>query len=158
MDNARVVIYSDGGCKPNPGVGGWAAILICGTVEKELYGYEDATTNNRMELTAAVRALSALTRRCEVEFHTDSQYMRKGITEWMKNWKRNGWRTANKKPVENQDLWQALDALTEQHDVRWEWVPAHAGNKYNERVDQLATMAREERKSSSLIVSCGASS
>ena len=146
--NERVTIYTDGGCKPNPGAGGWAALLIYGEVERTLYGYESATTNNRMELTAAVRALSALNRPCEVEFHTDSTYVRNGITAWLSNWQRNGWRTASGKPVENQDLWRALYAQTQQHRIRWVWVRGHAGNRCNERVDQLATQAREQRMSS----------
>jgi ribonuclease HI len=143
-----VTIYSDGGCKPNPGVGGWAAILIYGSTEKELYGYEAVTTNNRMELTAAVRALSALKRPCLVEFHTDSQYMRRGITQWMHKWMRNGWLTSAKKPVENQDLWQQLYDLSTRHTIQWKWVRGHAGHRYNERVDQLATAARVQRLSS----------
>jgi ribonuclease HI len=146
--NERVTIYTDGGCKPNPGAGGWAALLIYGEVERTLYGFESTTTNNRMELTAAVRALSALNRPSEVEFHTDSTYVRNGITAWLANWQRNGWRTASGKPVENQDLWRALYAQTQQHRIRWVWVRGHAGNRYNERVDQLATQAREQRMSS----------
>ncbi|MCC6612212.1 MAG: ribonuclease HI [Anaerolineae bacterium] len=144
----KVIIYTDGGCKPNPGAGGWAALLIYGGAEKELYGYEAQTTNNRMELTAAVRALSALKRPTAVEFHTDSQYMRHGITDWIQKWRQNGWRTASKKPVENQDLWMRLYDLTQEHTIDWKWVRGHAGNQYNERVDQLATRAREQRRSS----------
>ncbi|MCL4251481.1 MAG: ribonuclease HI [Anaerolineae bacterium] len=144
----KVIIYTDGGCKPNPGAGGWAALLIYGDMQKPLYGYDARTTNNRMELTAAVRALSALKRPCAVEFHTDSQYMRNGITSWIDKWRQNGWRTANKKPVENQDLWMRLYELTQQHTIDWKWVRGHAGNQYNERVDQLATRAREQRISS----------
>ncbi|MCA9903619.1 MAG: ribonuclease HI [Anaerolineae bacterium] len=144
----KVIIYTDGGCKPNPGAGGWAALLIYGDTQKPLYGYDMQTTNNRMELTAAVRALAALTRPCAVEFHTDSQYMRNGITSWIGKWRQNGWRTANKKPVENQDLWMQLYDMTQQHTIDWKWVRGHAGNQYNERVDQLATRAREQRISS----------
>jgi ribonuclease HI len=143
-----VIIYSDGGAKPNPGPGGWAALLIYGSAQKELYGYEAETTNNRMELTAAIKALEALKRPCEVEFHTDSQYVRKGITEWIPKWRTNGWRTSAKKPVENQDLWMELDAMTEKHNIHWKWVRGHAGNTFNERVDQLATHAREQQISS----------
>jgi ribonuclease HI len=145
VNNAKVVIYSDGGARPNPGPGGWAALLIYGDTQKELYGYDPATTNNRMELTAAVGALSALKRPCEIEFHTDSQYLRKGITEWIQSWMKNGWRTSTKKPVENQELWMQLHALTQQHNIDWRWVRGHAGNSWNEQVDQLATRAREQR-------------
>lgn len=144
-----VIIYTDGGAKPNPGPGGWAALLIYGDAQKKLYGYDAATTNNRMELTAAIRALEALKRPCEVEFHTDSQYLRKGITEWIPKWRQNGWRTSAKKPVENQDLWMELDAMTQKHKIHWKWVRGHAGNKFNEIVDQLATRAREQQISSS---------
>jgi ribonuclease HI len=144
----EVVIYTDGGAKPNPGAGGWAAVLIYGAVEKELFGYQATTTNNRMELTAAVRALEALTNTCTVEFHTDSQYVKNGITAWIKNWKKNGWMTSARKPVENQDLWQALDAQSARHTINWKWVRGHAGNRYNERVDVLATHAREKRANS----------
>lgn len=140
-----VVIYSDGGSKPNPGPGGWAALLIYGNVEKVLYGYDPDTTNNRMELTAAVKALEALKRPCEVEFHTDSQYLRNGITKWMAKWQENGWRTSAKRPVENQDRWMRLHTLTQQHKITWKWVRGHAGNAFNERVDQLATRAREQQ-------------
>jgi ribonuclease HI len=142
-----VIIYSDGGAKPNPGPGGWAALLIYGEVQKELCGYEPSTTNNRMELTAAVKALEALKRPCEVEFHTDSQYVRKGITQWIQNWQKNGWRTSSKKPVENQDLWMELDEQRQKHAINWKWVRGHAGNTFNERVDQLATQAREQQLS-----------
>jgi ribonuclease HI len=145
----KVTIYTDGGCKPNPGRGAWAAVLIFGDVEKELYGWQEATTNNRMELTAAVSALAALKKPCEVDFHIDSQYVKNGITSWIHNWMKNGWRTASKKPVENQDLWQQLYDLTQMHTIHWKWVRGHAGNKYNERVDQLATAAREKRLTAS---------
>ena len=145
MNNSTVVIYSDGGARPNPGPGGWAALLIYGDVQKELYGYDPETTNNRMELTAAVKALSALKRPCEIEFHTDSQYLRKGITEWIQSWMKNGWRTSTKKPVENQELWMQLHTLTQQHNIEWHWVRGHAGNSRNEQVDKLATRARENR-------------
>ena len=139
----RVIIYSDGGAKPNPGAGGWAALLIFGEVEKEISGGHPRTTNNQMELTAAIKALEALSRPCEVEFYTDSQYLQKGITEWLPRWQKNGWQTANRKPVLNQHLWQRLYELTQMHTIRWHWTRGHAGNAYNERVDQLATQARQ---------------
>ena len=139
----RVTIYTDGGAKPNPGPGGWAALLIFNSVKKEISGAQAATTNNQMELTAAIRALEALTRSCEVDFYTDSQYLRQGITEWIATWRKNGWRTASKKPVLNQELWMRLYELTQQHTVRWHWTRGHAGDINNERVDQLATQARE---------------
>ena len=134
----RVAIWTDGACSGNPGPGGWGVVLRFGGREKELSGGEALTTNNRMELTAAIRALEALTRRCAVDLHTDSQYVRGGITGWIAGWKRNGWRTADKKPVKNQDLWQELDALITRHDVTWHWVRGHAGNVDNERADELA--------------------
>lgn len=139
----HVTIYTDGGCKPNPGPGGWAALVIYGSVEKELSGGARQTTNNQMELTAAIEALEALTRPCEVTLYTDSEYLKKGITNWMKAWKRNGWQTASKNPVKNQDLWQRLDAATQRHKITWKWVKGHANNPHNERVDALATQARE---------------
>ncbi len=140
----KVIIYSDGGAKPNPnGDGGWGVLLISGGQRQELSGGERNTTNNRMELTAACEALESLKTPCEVEFHTDSQYVRNGITTWMKNWIKNGWKTASKQPVANQDLWQRLDAATQRHTIQWKWVRGHAGQEHNERVDQLATAARE---------------
>lgn len=141
-----VTIYSDGGAKPNPGPGGWGALLIesASGREKELSGAEIETTNNRMELTAAVEALRTLKGPCEVEFYTNSQYVRNGITEWMRGWIRNGWITSGKEPVKNKDLWQELDKETQRHTINWHWVRGHAGNEYNERVDQLATAAREK--------------
>ncbi|MEO8395301.1 MAG: ribonuclease HI [Chloroflexota bacterium] len=138
----NVTIYSDGGSKPNPGPGGWAALLISGEHEAEISGGEEYTTNNQMELTAAIRALEALTRPCEVDFYTDSQYLRKGITEWIKSWRKNGWMTSAKKPVLNKDLWIELYDLTQKHQIKWHWTRGHAGDKFNERVDQLATEAR----------------
>ncbi len=140
-DAPPVVIYTDGGCSGNPGPGGWGAVLIYGEHRKELSGGETETTNNRMELTAAIEALNALKRPQRVELHTDSQYVRQGITEWIDGWKRNGWRTAQKKPVKNADLWQALDLARERHDVTWKWVKGHAGDEGNERADELATAA-----------------
>jgi len=143
MSKKSVTIYTDGGCKPNPGPGGWGALLLYNDTEKELSGNATATTNNQMELTAAITALEALTEACEVTLYTDSEYLQKGISQWMHNWLRNGWQTASRKPVKNKDLWQRLHAETQRHTVTWKWVKAHAGNTHNERVDQLATKARE---------------
>lgn len=134
----QVTIHTDGGCEGNPGPGGWAAILACAGRSRELSGGEPATTNNRMELRAAIEALGALTQRCEVDLHTDSQYLRKGITEWIDGWKRKGWRTGGKNPVKNRDLWQQLDELCAKHTVRWHWLKGHAGHAANERCDELA--------------------
>ena len=135
----HVIIHTDGACKGNPGPGGWGAVLqTLGGHEKELWGGEANTTNNRMELTAAIMALEALKRPCKVELHTDSKYVMQGITEWMRGWKARGWLTADKKPVKNADLWQRLDAARARHDVRWRWVKGHAGHELNERADQLA--------------------
>ncbi len=136
--SGRVQVWTDGACSGNPGPGGWGAILTFGEHRKELCGGEDETTNNRMELTAAFMALEALTRECAVDLHTDSQYVKGGVTGWMKNWKRNGWRTADKKPVKNVDLWQRLDEATQRHNVTWHWVKGHAGDPMNERADELA--------------------
>lgn len=135
---SRVAIYTDGACRGNPGPGGWGALLHSNGREKELFGGEAETTNNRMELTAAIRGLAALKRACEVDLYTDSQYLRLGITQWMANWKRRGWKTASRKPVKNQDLWQALDAEAARHRVRWHWVKGHSGHEGNERADELA--------------------
>ena len=134
----KVTIFTDGACSGNPGPGGWGAILIHGSSEKELCGGEPGTTNNRMELMAAIQALEALTRDCRVELHTDSQYVMKGISEWIHNWKRRGWMTADKKPVKNDDLWKRLDAARLRHQVDWRWVKGHAGHVMNERADALA--------------------
>jgi ribonuclease HI len=134
----RVVIYTDGACKGNPGRGGWGAWLRWGGHERELFGGEALTTNNRMELTAVIEALSSLKRPCDVTLHTDSEYVRKGITEWIHNWKRRGWVTADRKPVKNAELWQQLDALAQGHRVHWRWVKGHAGDPGNERADALA--------------------
>ena len=139
-----VTIYTDGACSGNPGPGGWGAVLLFGAHERDLWGGETPTTNNRMELTAAIRALDALTRPCRVELHTDSQYVRQGITEWMPGWKARGWRTADKKPVKNDDLWKALDAARARHEVTWRWVKGHAGHPLNERADALARRGRDE--------------
>ncbi|MCI0752581.1 ribonuclease HI [Teichococcus vastitatis] len=139
----RVVeIWTDGGCKPNPGPGGWAAILRFGEAVKELSGYDPATTNNRMELTAACMALEALKRPCTVTLHTDSEYVRNGISRWIHGWVRNNWRNAAKDPVANFELWQRLLAAAKPHKVEWLWVRGHAGDPMNERADQLATAAR----------------
>ncbi len=134
----RVEIWTDGACSGNPGPGGWGAVLRYGAHEKELKGGERLTTNNRMELTAAIEALESLKRPCAVVVHTDSQYVRGGITGWLAGWKRNGWRTADKKPVKNDDLWRRLDEAAARHGVEWRWVRGHAGNELNERADQLA--------------------
>jgi ribonuclease HI len=134
----HVIIHTDGACSGNPGPGGWAAILAFGDHEKELKGGELLTTNNRMELMAAIAALAALKRPCRVDLHTDSQYLRSGITSWITKWKQNGWRTADKKPVKNADLWRRLDAALSGHEIRWHWVRGHAGHDINERADLLA--------------------
>lgn len=139
-----VTIYTDGACKGNPGPGGWGAWLRAGTHEKELWGGEANTTNNRMELTAVIESLAALTRKCEVAVYTDSEYVRNGITTWIHNWKRRGWRTADNKPVKNADLWQRLDVLSTQHQVQWHWVKGHAGDPGNERADLLANRGVSE--------------
>jgi len=133
-----VRIYTDGACKGNPGPGGWGALLRSGERERELFGGERETTNNRMELTAVIRALDALKRPSRVEVYTDSAYVKNGITEWLPNWKRRGWKTADRKPVKNVDLWQALEAAAARHQVHWHWVRGHAGHAENERADALA--------------------
>ncbi|HLV29405.1 MAG TPA: ribonuclease HI [Burkholderiaceae bacterium] len=138
MSGKPVEIWTDGACKGNPGPGGWGALLRHGRHEKELCGGEAQTTNNRMELTGVIEALRALKRPCHVIVHTDSQYVQKGMSEWLPNWKRRGWLTADKKPVRNADLWQALDALVAEHEVEWRWVRGHAGDPGNERADALA--------------------
>ena len=140
----EVVIYTDGACSGNPGPGGWGAVLMFRGREKEICGGEPATTNNRMELMAAIEALTALTRPCKVELHTDSQYVRTGITEWLPGWKARGWRTASKAPVKNDDLWKRLDVARQRHEVDWRWVKGHAGNELNERADALAQKGLEE--------------
>ncbi|MFA7692371.1 MAG: ribonuclease HI [Candidatus Hydrogenedentes bacterium] len=141
-----ITIYTDGGCEPNPGVGGWAAILLFKGHERELCGGCPDTTNNRMEITAAIRGLEALTRPCRVDLHSDSKYLIDGITSWIKNWKRNNWRRGNQ-PVLNVDLWQELDRLCKIHRVNWIWVKGHAGNHYNERCDQLAQLEIQKQRS-----------
>jgi ribonuclease HI len=134
----RVAVYTDGACSGNPGPGGWGAILVYGDKHKELCGGEQLTTNNRMELTAACAALEALTRACAVDLYTDSQYVKGGITGWIFGWKKNGWKTADKKPVKNADLWQRLEEARARHSVDWHWVKGHAGHDMNERADELA--------------------
>ena len=137
-------IFTDGACRGNPGPGGWGAILRLGTVEKELWGGEPATTNNRMEMTAVIRALEALKRPLRVRLHTDSQYVVKGISEWIHGWRRNGWKTSDKKPVKNADLWQEIDRLNNDHRIDWIWVRGHAGHAENERADALANRGIDE--------------
>jgi ribonuclease HI len=133
-----VEIFSDGACKGNPGPGGWGALLRYGTAEKELWGGEPVTTNNRMELMAVIRALESLKRPCRVQVTTDSQYVKQGVTSWMALWKRNGWRTAERKPVKNRDLWERLDQAVSRHELQWRWVRGHTGHPENERADRLA--------------------
>ena len=142
----RVTIYTDGACSGNPGPGGWGALLIFRGQERELTGAEPHTTNNRMELMAAISALEALKRPCTVDLHTDSQYVRQGITSWIAGWKRKGWRTADNKPVKNEDLWKRLDAARERHEVIWHWVKGHADDVRNNRVDGLARRAIDEMR------------
>jgi ribonuclease HI len=138
MTEGVVEVYADGACKGNPGPGGWGVLMIAGSRERELHGGEPATTNNRMELTAVIRALESLPQGSRVRLYTDSQYVQKGMTEWLSSWKRRGWRTADKKPVKNEDLWQRLDELARNHRVEWHWVRGHAGHPGNERADELA--------------------
>ena len=145
-----VEIYTDGACRGNPGPGGWAALLRSGEHEREISGAEPLTTNNRMELTAVIRALEALKRPVAARVYTDSEYVRRGVTEWLSAWKARGWRTADRKPVKNQDLWQRLDELRENHRVEWHWVPGHAGVPGNERVDRLANEAIDTLSQQSL--------
>ncbi|HKY01487.1 MAG TPA: ribonuclease HI [Burkholderiales bacterium] len=140
---AVVQMYTDGACKGNPGPGGWGVLLRFGEVEKELYGGEVLTTNNRMELNAVINGLRALNRTCKIEVYTDSSYVKDGITEWLSNWKRRGWKTADRKPVKNVDLWQELDALVQSHDISWHWVRGHSGHPENERADVLANQGVE---------------
>jgi len=138
MTERGVEVYADGACKGNPGPGGWGVLMIAGGRERELYGGEPATTNNRMELTAVIRALEALPRGSRVRLYTDSQYVQKGMTEWIASWKGRGWRTADRKPVKNEDLWRRLDELASEHHVEWHWVRGHDGHPGNERADALA--------------------
>lgn len=144
MSQDQVVIYTDGGCRGNPGPGGWGALLIYNGVEKELYGGEPDTTNNRMELMAAIQALTALKRACQVTLYTDSKYVKDGVTLWIHNWRKRGWKTANKQAVKNVDLWKQLDAAAQRHEVEWSWVKGHDGNPGNERADALANRGIDE--------------
>ncbi len=144
MTEEIVEIFTDGACKGNPGIGGWGALLRMAGKERELCGGERHTTNNRMELMGAISALAALKRPCRVRLHTDSKYVQQGISEWVVNWKKRGWKTADKKPVKNEDLWRRLDELAAQHQVEWLWVKGHAGHDGNERADQLANRGIEE--------------
>jgi ribonuclease HI len=144
--SGKVVVFTDGACSGNPGPGGYGVILVSGQHRKELKGGEPDTTNNRMELMAAIAALEALKRPCDVELHTDSQYLRLGITEWLKGWKSNGWRTSAKKPVKNEDLWRRLDTAAQRHQVDWRWVKGHAGHDENERADELAREGLREAR------------
>jgi ribonuclease HI len=140
----QVTVFTDGACRGNPGPGGWGAILVSGSHRREMSGYEPQTTNNRMEMQAAIEALGALRERCTIDLHTDSQYLRTGMSEWLAKWKRNNWRTSDKKPVKNADLWMRLDELAQAHDVRWHWVRGHDGHPENERCDELANRAIDE--------------
>jgi ribonuclease HI len=143
-EKPEVTIYTDGGASPNPGPGGWGALLMFGEHKKELCGAEPDTTNNQMELTAAIEALNALKESCKVELYTDSKYLQNGISTWLPNWVRNGWKTSNRKPVKNQELWQALHEATQRHNVTWKWVKGHAKNEFNNRVDELTWKARKQ--------------
>jgi ribonuclease HI len=146
----RVEIFTDGACSGNPGPGGWGAVLRYGDTDKELMGGEPDTTNNRMEMTAAIVALESLKRPVRVDLHTDSTYLRDGITRWIHAWKRNGWKTAAKKPVKNVDLWQRLEAAMASHDIEWHWVRGHAGHPENERADELARLALRQKRDAAL--------
>jgi ribonuclease HI len=138
MPDCKVELFTDGACRGNPGPGGWGVVLRYGDREKELFGGEQDTTNNRMELTAVIQGLAALSRPCAVAVTTDSQYVKNGITQWIHNWKSNGWKTAARKPVKNEDLWRQLDDAVARHEVSWHWVKGHAGHRENERADELA--------------------
>lgn len=146
MTANTVVIYTDGACRGNPGPGGWGVILSYKGVVKELYGGEKETTNNRMELTAAIQGLEVLKKQCKVELNTDSKYVLQGITEWMPNWKKRGWKTAGNKPVKNEDLWRRLDAAGSKHTIEWKWVKGHSGHKENDRADELANLGIDRLK------------
>lgn len=138
MTDKKVIIYTDGACSGNPGKGGWGAIMMYGDTKKEIYGGKELTTNNQMELRAVIEALRSLKRSCEIELYTDSSYVKDGITKWIHGWKQNGWRTASKKPVKNEELWRELDEEIKRHQIDWHWVKGHAGNEYNEIADELA--------------------
>jgi len=144
MSGPVVTIFTDGSCRGNPGPGGWGAVLIAGANERDLWGSAPATTNNRMEMTAAIEALNALKRPCRVELHTDSQYVKNGITQWLRQWKARGWRTMSKGAVKNEDLWRLLDDASSRHEIDWRWVKGHAGHPLNERADALARRGMEE--------------
>ena len=146
MSKGKVIIHTDGACSGNPGPGGWGAILDYNGTRKEIYGGEKQSTNNRMELKAAIEALNVLKRACDVEMHVDSQYVKDGITKWIHGWKRNGWKTADKKPVKNVELWQALDEAIKRHEITWHWVKGHAGHPENERADELARQGIADMK------------
>ena len=146
-----VEIFTDGACSGNPGPGGWGAVLRYGDVEKEMNGGEPETTNNRMELMAAIMAIEAVKRPCEIHLHTDSEYLRQGITTWIHSWKARGWKTADKKPVKNVDLWQRLERAIETHDVHWHWVKGHSGHVENERADELARLAIRQMRDASIL-------
>lgn len=147
MIDKRVVMYTDGACRGNPGPGGWGVLMSYEGNRKTLKGHEAVTTNNRMELTAVIKGLAALKRKCDVELHTDSKYVLQGINDWIANWKMNGWKTAAKKPVKNVDLWQKLDAETARHSIEWRWVKGHSGDPGNEMADQLANQAIDQAMS-----------
>ncbi|MFN3212165.1 MAG: ribonuclease HI [Henriciella sp.] len=148
MAKPDIQIWTDGACSGNPGPGGWGALLVAGSKRKELYGSDPDTTNNRMELMAAIEALNALKKPSAVTLHTDSTYVKDGLTKWIHGWKRNGWKTAAKKPVKNKDLWQALEAACDRHEIKWVWVKGHAGDEGNEKADELARLGAEEARDS----------
>ena len=148
MAKSDIQIWTDGACSGNPGPGGWGALLIAGDNRKELHGGDPDTTNNRMELMAAIEALNALKKPSQVTLHTDSTYVKDGLTKWIHGWKRNGWKTAAKKPVKNKDLWQALEAACGRHEIKWVWVKGHAGDEGNEKADELARLGAEEARGS----------
>ena len=151
MSEQKVTIHTDGACSGNPGPGGWGAILSFGAHQKELMGGEAHTTNNRMELMAAISALEALKRPCIVDIHTDSQYLRQGITAWIHTWKRNGWKTSDKKPVKNADLWRRLEAALGHHQINWHWIKGHAGHDLNERADELARLGLADARAAARV-------
>lgn len=146
----KVIIYTDGACSNNPGIGGWGAILIYGDSRKEIHGGESYTTNNKMELTAVIEALKCLKRRCSVEIYTDSQYVKRGITEWVEGWKQKNWKLSNKKDVLNKELWQQLDTLVSQHNIEWFWVKGHNNDEFNEKADNLARLGIKDIKNRDL--------
>jgi ribonuclease HI len=142
----HISIYTDGACSGNPGKGGWGAVLIYGHNQKEISGYEPQTTNNRMELIAIIKALESLKEKCKIDLYVDSKYAKDGISTWIKNWKQNGWRSANKQPIKNQDLWQELDSLCQNHEIAWHFVKGHSNDKFNDKADLLATNAIKNAK------------